>query len=163
MFTYSRQQHNHKLKGPFQKFPVLNMFIPYTRKTSQTKRLFAKMFSLTCVHTIYNNTDINTYHPNHYQSILPKILSSYFFVYQFGVHPHNRLLFQLLSLHRSLFHILHLTGFQIQLLIKSKQLEKITSDFPFIVPSMIHYYNNISIPPHFTFRQGILVQKIYLF
>ena len=65
MCIYLIQQPKHKHKVLLQKCPVLHVYIPSihiyipsTTTQSWTKSLFPKIPSLTCVHTLYNNTDI---------------------------------------------------------------------------------------------------------
>ena len=60
MCKYPLQQHKHKHKGSLPKFPVLHAYIPSTTTQAQTQNIDAKIPSLTCVHTLYNNTNTNT-------------------------------------------------------------------------------------------------------
>ena len=60
MCSYPLQKQKHKQKGSLPISPVLHVYIPSTTTQSLTERLFDKMTSLTCVHTIYNYQNINT-------------------------------------------------------------------------------------------------------
>ena len=61
--THPLQQQKYKHKVSFPKVPVLHVYIPSTK--TQTQRLFSKIISLICVHTLYKNTNKNI--KNHYQ------------------------------------------------------------------------------------------------
>ena len=67
MCTYPLQQKKHKHKGSLPKLsvlhvliPSLHVYIPSTKAKKRTRSLFAKITSLTCVHTLYNKTNIKT-------------------------------------------------------------------------------------------------------
>ena len=60
IFTYPLKKHKHKHKGLLPKCLVLHMYIPSTKTQTQTQKSVSKIPSLTCVHTFYNSTSINT-------------------------------------------------------------------------------------------------------
>ena len=60
MSTYPLLQHKHYYKRVLPKFPVLNMFILYTPTQTYTQRRVTNILSTTGVHTLYNNTKVNT-------------------------------------------------------------------------------------------------------
>ena len=75
MCTYNMHQHKHKQKRIIKKCPVLHVYIPYTTTQTYTKRFVAKITSLTCIHTLYNNKKINTNsHCHIYESYMCTIL-----------------------------------------------------------------------------------------
>ena len=59
MNKYALQQQKHEHKGLLTKYAVLHVEIPSTTTQPETKRVIAKIPSLTCVYSLYNNTDIN--------------------------------------------------------------------------------------------------------
>ena len=54
------KQHNHKHKVLLPKLLALHFYIPYTTTQIEKQRLVSKILSLTCVHTLYRNTNIHT-------------------------------------------------------------------------------------------------------
>ena len=60
MCTYYIQQKKHKHKVYLTKFPVLYFYIPSKTIPTQTQRLVTKIPSITCVHNLYKNTNMNT-------------------------------------------------------------------------------------------------------
>ena len=60
MFKYPLKEHKNTNKLSLPKLPVLHMYIPYTTTQTLTQGLVAKIPSLTCVHTLYTNININT-------------------------------------------------------------------------------------------------------
>ena len=126
MCTYPLHQHKNKYKLSLPNWPVLDVYIPYTTTQTQIQTLVAKIPSLACVQTLYNNTNIHTYHQQPHQWSLSNIISPYCHMSQLGVHTQHQVFFQSLSHPQNLFHILHLSIVQIQQLIKAKYLEKIS-------------------------------------
>ena len=59
MYKYTLRQDIINHKGSFPKFSVLHVFIHSTTTQTLTQRLDAKIPLLICVHTLYNNTNIN--------------------------------------------------------------------------------------------------------
>ena len=57
MHTYPLLQHKYKQKCAFQTIPVLHMYILFTTTLTLTQ---TNNTSLTCEHTLYKNTKINT-------------------------------------------------------------------------------------------------------
>ena len=82
MWTYPLQQHKHKHKYSLPKWPVLHVYIPTKTTKTWIQSLFIKITSLTFVHTIYNNTDINT-------NFLCKNHQSYICTYPLKQHKHK--------------------------------------------------------------------------
>ena len=54
------QQHNHKHKVSLPKFPVLHFYMPSTTTKTETQHIVPKIPILICLHTLYNDTNINT-------------------------------------------------------------------------------------------------------
>ena len=60
MCKYPLQQHKHKDRFSLPKCPVLHVYMPYTATYTQAQNLISKFSSLTCLHTLYNKTNMNT-------------------------------------------------------------------------------------------------------
>ena len=59
MCTYPIQQQKQEREVSFPKCPFLYVYIPSTKTLAQTQRIVSKMPSLTFVHTLFYNTNIN--------------------------------------------------------------------------------------------------------
>ena len=60
MCTHPLQQRKHKHKDSFPESPLLHVYIHYTTTQTQKQRIIAKIPSISSLHTLYNNTNINT-------------------------------------------------------------------------------------------------------
>ena len=60
MSTYPLQQHKHQHKGMLLKLKFLHIYIPSTTTPTKSQRLVARIPSLTWVHNLYKNSNINT-------------------------------------------------------------------------------------------------------
>ena len=81
---YFLQKHKHRHKVMLPKFPVLHVYIPSTKTLTYTQRLFAKISSLMCVHTLYNNKNIKI--NSRFQNA-----QSCIFMYSIQQHKHKNL------------------------------------------------------------------------